>query len=256
MLIFYKTPNPQRDVFTRNQNETTKGLIIFPNSNEHRQKLRSTTANPITTTINSYWSSWSATQPNTLNEVQNEHNHSASLIDSVPVAQNQNNVDGLLPWMKDILNDNSTTERPVRTTTERIPSWLQNVLGQHTTSSTTKSPVITSTATELPNWLKDVLDRQTSSTTTQMPNWLRDVLNRHTTTETTNPFNQFSNDHETTTRSWNNDILFSYSTTTLRPIRSTSSKSTFGDGFMSNGGGGDDNGIEFIDLTDTDRYSK
>lgn len=230
-------------------------MIIFPNSNEHRQKPSSTTAKPTTTTINSFWASWSATQPNTLKEAQNEHSHSAALIDSESTTQKTNNVDGLLPWMTDILNDHSTTERPVQTTTELMPSWLQNVLNKHATSSTTKSPVITTTATELPNWLKEVLDRQTSSTTTEIPNWLRDVLDHHTTIKTTNLSNDFSNGHETTTRSWNNGISNSYSTTTVRtwlPFQSTTAKSNTGNGVLNGGGGG----MEFIDLTDIDRYSK
>lgn len=249
--------------------DTSKGLIIFPNSNEPRQKLSSTTAKPITTTtINSFWTAWSATQPNTLKEAdQNEHNHSVALINWKSTTQKPNNVDGLLPWMKDILNDYSTTERPIQTTTttttEQMPSWLQNVLNQYTTSSTTKSPVITTTSTELPDWLNDVLDRQTSSTTTEMPNWLRDVLNSHTTIKiaNNNPSNDFSNGHETTTRSWNNGIPNVLSTTTVRtslPFRSTTAKSNSGDGLFSssNNGGGVGDGIEYIDLTDTDRYSK
>lgn len=216
----------------------------------------------MTTTINSFWNSWSATQPNTLKEAQNEHNHSASLIVSESTAQKPNNIDGLLPWMKDILNDHNTTERSVQTTTELMPSWLQNVISQHTMSSTAKSTIIRSTTTKHPDWLKGVIDRETSSTTTEIPNWLSigNILNHHAITETTNPTNEFSNDNETTTWPWNNGILNSYSTTTVRtwlPFGSTTSKSSSGDGFLSNpnnGGGGD--GIEFIDLTNANRYSK
>lgn len=222
-------------------------MIIFPNSNEHRQKSSSTTTKPITTT---FWNSWSATQPNKLTEVQNEHSHSEAFIDSESTTQKPNNGDGLLPWMKDILNDHSTTERPVQTITKVLPSWLQGVLNRHTTSSTTRSPVITTT-TEPPNWLKDVLDRQTSSTTTEMPTWMRDVLNNHTTT-----IKGFSNDHgtTTTTRSWINDIS---TIQTLLPSRSTTAKSNFGDGFLSNANSSHGGvGLEFIDLTETDRYSQ
>lgn len=270
------------------------GSNIFPYFDKHRQKSTSTTAVPITTTLNSFWSDWSATQPNSLKGVEKvEHSHSAALI--VSDSTTLKDVDGLLPWMKDVLNDYSTTpkrsdhfqritERSVQTTTEPMPSWLQTVLNQHSTSATT-TPVQMTTTTELPNWLKDVLDRQTSSTTTEIPNWLYDVLNRHTTTKTSNVFNDFSNVHETTTQSWNNDfysvtpnvvknatepmpiwmqgILNEYSTTTtptslpFLQIHSTTEKSNSGDGLMSNpsnGGGG--GGFEFTDLTDSDRYSK
>lgn len=107
-------------------NEYTTTQKPNRNRNRNKQNVRNTTPtlSRKTTTINSFWHDWSATQPNEI----------------WPTTTEQPDLD---PWMKDILNEHSTTSRPylkdnyVQTplVSTEMPSWMRQVLNEY--SSTT-----------------------------------------------------------------------------------------------------------------------
>lgn len=207
-------------------NSASNGLNNFIFPTEHRT-LRpiSTTVMPKTSTTNPFWNDWSATQPNNLHEVNN-NNHFDKPVDRTTTETS------MLPWMQDILteittkrNENKVTERSIRTTTESIPSWMQNVLDETTS-------------------------------TTQMPNWMQDILGGHETTTrswsgNSGSVTQAPIQRPTTTESmpsWMEGVLSDYSTTTI-PRTNTEKINT-------GAGNNNDNGGGFIDLSslNTNRY--
>lgn len=216
----------------------TKNLI-FPHEQQTQKSIASTTVATITaTTLNPFWSEWSATQPNDIIELDNNHGHSSSTEKGNRKNQRENLIlDGHY----------TTTERPKKTN-EMLP-WLQDVLNEY--SSTTE---------KMPSWMHNVLNEQKTTTSTQMPPWMRDILNQH---DTSTESNIRSTTHRITTTvampSWMQNVLDQQSTTPVSGIPLTmhypsttkmpSSSITFGRN-TGHGGG------EFIDLSsfNSNRY--
>lgn len=97
------------------------------NRNRNKQNVRTTTPTSIrkTTTINSFWHDWSATQSN-------------------DIWQTTTDQPELDPWMKDILDEHTTTPTPylkdnyVQTplVVTEMPSWMRQVLNEYSSTTT------------------------------------------------------------------------------------------------------------------------
>lgn len=126
-----------------------------PNQNNQNQSTRpatmiTTTQTPIrTTTINSFWSEWSMTEPLTLNQggkpdfstERSLQTITESFKDSTTTAK-----ETLLPWMQDVLDEIFTTpksevDKLIRSTSPSptppqatgMPPWMQDVLNEYST---------------------------------------------------------------------------------------------------------------------------
>lgn len=153
-----------------------------PKPNAQVNQMNTTPQPGRTTTINSFWTEWSATNP-------------------PPTKTNGDNSN-----FNQGSNSNKPSESIRQTTTEKMPDWMKEVVNEFstTTSKTTTraTTVPTTTKPELLPWMKDILNEhqttakpsvnhnnQVAQTTTtkpdteaEMPSWMRDVLNEVSTT--------------------------------------------------------------------------
>lgn len=149
-----------------------------PNRNTNGQFVQVTTPKPTqTTTINSFWSEWSAEKPTNLRENENDR-HSAH-------AHNHDRFRD----SKELVRQ-TTPITLIRTTTPEMASWMVDILNEYSSTTTPRSQ-------SNQNNNHDHDGRTTSRTTNvevEMPPWMRDVLNEHSTT-TTRKNIRFENDN-------------------------------------------------------------
>lgn len=134
-----------------NEHSTTK-------KSNNQLVIQTSTMKPTkTTTINSFWGEWSATNP-TNNEVDSDFSNGSNLNQSFNEKLRQTTTE-MPGWMRELLNEHSTTSsanngnnQSTKTTTARaqtatnMPSWMRDVLNEHsTTTSTVRSTLATST---------------------------------------------------------------------------------------------------------------
>lgn len=212
------TTNGKNDVSNQNQNQenawsersmqTTSEmpnwmqLVLDEHSTSPKPSAQTnqvnTTPEPVrTTTINSFWNEWSATNPAPVKNNSNfNHGSSANKANESNANMRQTTTERMPNWMKEIFDEYTTTARP--TTTKPITIA--------TTRKTTTSTVTTTKADMLP-WMQDILneysttakssmthsnqaqvDTQTTTaepdTEAKMPSCMRDVLNEVSTTTT------------------------------------------------------------------------
>lgn len=134
-----------------------------------------TTPKPIkTTTINSFWNEWSAAKPTNLgeNEVDIHSTH----------AKNPDRSNGMI--------QQTTPTAFVRTTTPDMAPWMMEILNEHSSTTTPRSPVKNKDQNSNEN---HTTDRPTNGVA-ELPSWMSDVLNEHSTT-TTRKNIQFENNN-------------------------------------------------------------
>lgn len=146
-----------------------------PNRNANSQFFQVTTPKSIrTTTINSFWSEWSANKPTNLgkNEIDT---HSAHAQDRF---HNSN----------EMLRQ-TTPANFVRTTTPEMESWMVDILNEYSSTTTARSQF-----NQNNNHNYDRTPSQTTNAAVEMLPWMRDVLNEYSTT-TTRKNIRFENDN-------------------------------------------------------------
>lgn len=124
-----------------------------------------TTPQPVrTTTKNSFWSEWSATNPTPIKDDEVHGSNSNHVTETH--ADLRQTTPRMPDWMKDVVDEYSTTTKKA----DLLP-WMQDVLNEY--STTAKSSVTHN---------NHAAQTTTVKSETELPSWLRDVLNEVSTT--------------------------------------------------------------------------
>lgn len=146
-----------------------------PNQNTNGQFIQVTTPKPTrTTTINSFWSEWSAEKPTNLHENEIDR-HSAHAHDSNRFHDSNE------------MFRQTTPATFVHTTTPDMASWMVDILNEYSSTTTPRSQFNQ-------NNNQNNRDDHTTTEVAEMLPWMRDVLNEYSTT-TTRKNIRFENDN-------------------------------------------------------------
>lgn len=169
-----------------NEFATTRKTNV--NENHRLTTMRTTTPKPIeTTTINSFWSEWSLTNPTVFNSELTTARSRQTTTTELFGEPSTTPTESLLPWMEDVLNEHSTAAnsdvikliRPSPPEVTGMPSWMHNVLNEHSTTRIPRpSQLVTSEKPQL-TFGDGTLTFSVGNGDLHLPTENRYIVNRH-----------------------------------------------------------------------------